>query len=262
MFCLKKVSFRVDSNDPILSTTALDCGYYKLLVVESGRPSFLNYMFIVFDESTRDAVVVDPGWESGFIVSLLELYRLKCRGILVTHTHADHINEAPDLSLACNCPIYLSSPEARYSGYKHRRLMLFDHGDSIECGSLICKAWVTPGHTQGSSCFYIGQRVFTGDTLFIEGCGLCSGSGGSVDQMFDSIQFLKSSLTDNDHIFPGHKYQLPIGQPFSYLKAKNIYIKMTHKEVFTSFCGRSTRGRNSPPAFDSVKNPHSRLVTF
>ncbi|WP_268964163.1 MBL fold metallo-hydrolase, partial [Paenibacillus sinensis] len=65
---------------------------------------------------------------------------------------------------------------------------------------------LTPGHTYGSACYLTSDHLFTGDTVFIEGCGLCDTVGGDPEQMFHSIQRIKSAINPMVQIFPGHSY--------------------------------------------------------
>ncbi|MBJ9579003.1 MBL fold metallo-hydrolase [Acinetobacter baumannii] len=235
---------------------------YEIAVVESGRDVFLNYMFILYDKKTNDAVIVDPGWDAKYLIGYINNHGLKCRGILITHTHADHVHEAAEVSSVLNCPIHMSSREANVSEYKHPNLETFSTNTEILCGSVRCFALLTPGHTSGTSCFLVGDKLFTGDTLFIEGCGLCSGPDGSVEQMYQSIQFLRSVIPDNVLVYPGHMYKEQLAKPFSYLKQHNFYLKMTDQKIFEAFCSRKVRNQKIPPKYGTAKALDTKIVVF
>ncbi len=246
----------------ITNTSFLALDSYEIAVIESGRDVFLNYMFILYDKKTNDAVIVDPGWDAGYLIGFINEHGLKCRGILITHTHADHVHEAAEISSALDCPIFMSSREASVSGYKHTNLKTFSENTEFMCGSIHCFALLTPGHTSGASCFLVGDKLFTGDTLFIEGCGLCSGPDGSVEQMFQSIQFLRFVIPDDVLVYPGHMYKERLAKPFSFLKQHNFYLKITDQKMFEVFCGRAIRNQKIPPKYESAKALDTKLVIF
>ncbi|MGL5759516.1 MBL fold metallo-hydrolase [Plesiomonas sp.] len=237
-------------------------GSYEIVVIESGRANFLNYMFIIYDEKTGDAVVIDPGWDALFIINYLNDHLLTCRGIFVTHTHADHVHAADEISMALDCPIFMSHQEVTVSGYTQANLITFSENTLIKCGSVVCHTLLTPGHTSGTSCFLIGHRLFTGDTLFIEGCGLCSGPDGSVNQMFTSLQFLLATIPDDVLVYPGHMYTEPLGQPFGKIKERNAYLRITNQKMFEFFCGRPARNQHKPPAFNTATVLNTKVVSF
>ncbi|WP_341667268.1 MBL fold metallo-hydrolase [Alcaligenes sp. SDU_A2] len=228
-------------------------GSCQLLVVESGRAAFRNYMFVVFDPQSRDAVVIDPGWDAVFLSNLLQEHGLDCRGLLVTHSHADHIAAASELAQLQGCPIYLSHIEAQVSGFRDPALRLTHGREWVYCGTLACQILPTPGHTSGSCCFLVGDCLFTGDTLFMEGVGLCSGPTGSVQDMFESLQRLKDCVPQDTRVYPGHQYLEPIGQCFGALKDKNVYLKIGNLKTFAMFCGRSGRNAYRPPPPSSAR---------
>lgn len=243
-----------------INQSTLGQGNYELAVIESGRTDFLNYMFITYDKKTGDAVLVDPGWDALFIIGFLKDRGLTCHGILITHSHADHIHAAAEIATALNCPIFMSRQEVTFSGYTHTNLTTFCDSEQLRCGSILCHALLTPGHTSGTCCFLVGNRLFTGDTLFIEGCGLCSGPDGSVSNMFYSLKFLRMVIPDEVLVYPGHMYTERIGQPFGRIKERNIYLRITNQNMFEVFCGRNVRNQHKPPAFETAKTLNTKVV--
>ncbi|MEQ5306304.1 MBL fold metallo-hydrolase [Providencia rettgeri] len=234
----------------------------KTIIVETGRPEFVNYIYIVYDELSLDCVIIDPGWGTEYIVNLLKKYRLSCQGILVSHSHLDHIGCASQLSNELNCPVYISKLEAKQFSYNHNSIIFIEDNIEIHIGSLKCYFWNTPGHTIGSLCFKIGDNIFTGDTLFIEGCGLSTEQGGSVEKLFDSIKFLSKNIKDTDLIYPAHLYNEQVGQPFFLVKEKNIYLKMSNFTTFKIFASRKLRDNNYPPSYHSVQNPSFNILNI
>ncbi len=205
---------------------------------------------------------MDPGWEADFLINLLAVNNLNAQALLATHIHADHIAAAARMADVLACPIYLSSQEISCSDYQHPHLKPFHHHEVIQAGTIECRVILTPGHTAGSTSFLIGERLFTGDTLFMEGCGLCSGPTGSMAQMYASLALLKSIIPDATKVYPGHLFTKPLGASFGSLKVDNFYLKINSQAVFNSFCGRLARQKNAPPPIGSVGLVVPGLVNF
>jgi len=234
----------------------------RLLAIVAGRSRLLNYAYIIFDPLNRDAILIDPGWDPGFILHVITGRELKLRGIFISHSHRDHWQAVPELAKALDCPVYISRLEAEASGIAETGWQLFDHGDVFIFGCICIHSLLTPGHTIGSASFLAGDRLFTGDTLFMEGCGLCAEPGGRLDDMFDTIQFLKDEIQSDVRVFPGHKYRSAVGQPFGELMRSNIYLRIQNRAIFDEFCGRKVRQSNKPPPFDTKILEPSRLIDF
>jgi glyoxylase-like metal-dependent hydrolase (beta-lactamase superfamily II) len=101
---------------------------------------------------------------------------------------------------------------------------------------------LTPGHTAGGVCYLIENNLFSGDTLFAEGCGYCSGRGADPRAMFHSLQLLKRTIAPQTLVFPGHSYgQLP-GQTFGSLLKNNIYLAFDDERKFVQFRMRGEWG--------------------
>jgi len=234
----------------------------QLLAIIAGRSRLLNYAYLVFDPIARDAILIDPGWDSDFIRHVIADKGFKLHGIFISHSHRDHWQAAPELAKALDCPVYISRIEAEASGIAETGWRLFEHGEVFIFGRISVHSLLTPGHTIGSACFLAGGRLFTGDTLFMEGCGLCTSPGGSLSEMFDTMQFLKGMVRHNVQVFPGHKYRSAIGQPFGELTRSNIYLRIQDRGIFGEFCGRKARQSNKPPSLDTNALEPPRLINF
>jgi glyoxylase-like metal-dependent hydrolase (beta-lactamase superfamily II) len=160
-----------------------------------------TYTYLVADPSTRLAVLIDPVREHverdlGLIAEL----GLELRYVLETHVHADHITSAGALrerTGALTCASTLGAPciDGR----------LVD-GDRLSLGELAISVLGTPGHTDDGLAFVIGNAVFTGDTLFVRGCGRADFQNGDAGQLYDSIQKL-FALPPSTIVYPGHDYR-------------------------------------------------------
>ena len=218
-----------------------------MIAMKAGRMSFPNYVYTVFDSDTRDAVIVDPGWEGEALLAAIGALGLKVRGVLLSHSHADHVAEASVISAKAECPVFMSRDEVDATGFDCDRLQLVDSETPINLGSVECRPILTPGHTVGSVCYSIGSRLFTGDTLFMEGVGLCTTPDGRPADLFRSLEKFRNTIAEETRVYPGHKYTLELGLTFTALKKSNVYMQLTREAAFLSFCERSVRKRNTPP---------------
>lgn len=204
-----------------------------------------NYNYLVVDPGSSQAVIVDPAWEIEKIDQALADAQAALSGILVTHSHPDHIHLSKPLAERYGCPIWMSKSEIAASGFSAAQLIGIDSG-SWTVGQMTIEAIITPGHTPGSTCYLIGQNLFTGDVLFAEGCGMCA-DVQAAHSMFASIQRLKSRLQPETRIFPGHSYGQPPGLTMSELRRINIYLQFSDKHSFAAF--RLRRGQDKARIF-------------
>lgn len=208
-----------------------------------------NYNYLVMDDISKDAVLIDPAWELDTIESALSEHHANLKGILVTHSHPDHVNLCGTLAERWEVPVFMSKTEVNYYNYSCTGLVADDSEDPFTCGTLRVIPHFTPGHTKGSVCYQIDNALFTGDTLFIEGCGMCVGKGASPYEMFNSLQKLKRKLATDTLIFPGHSYGQPCGKPLQFLLDNNLYLQFDNTETFASFRMRKPKNKANFFAF-------------
>lgn len=147
-------------------------------------------------------LVVDPG-ECRAVLKVLESSALELTTVLVTHHHVDHVGGVLELKNKTACEV-IGPKEPRIHGVDNHVV----DGDRIEIGSAVFEVMATPGHTLTSVCYYCADlegdgAVFTGDTLFVGGCGRLF--EGSAEQMYQSLTRL-SQLPDQTHVYCGHDY--------------------------------------------------------
>jgi hydroxyacylglutathione hydrolase len=192
-----------------------------------------NFSYVVTDPGSRRAVVVDPAWQMEKVEDALAVAGAVLCGILVTHSHPDHIHLAAPLSERHGCPIWMSEREIELSGYRAPRLRSCGSGPRY-IGAMQIWPVATPGHTPGCLCYLIGDNLFSGDVLFYEGCGMCPDME-SAHTMFRSLQYLKRLLKPSTRVFPGHSYGMPPGQQFAQLLRDNLYLQFSSAESFAAF---------------------------
>lgn len=147
------------------------------LVIRTTNESFINFCYIIYDKYSKEGILVDPSWEPDKINQLLYKHEIIIKHILLTHHHFDHINLSDYYSYTTNAPAWISLKEHEYYKPKLNNVELFKNNEEIHFENYSCVTIVTPGHTAGSSSFKINNHLFCGDTLFPEGCGICTNLG-------------------------------------------------------------------------------------
>ena len=193
-------------------------------------PASSTYTYIVFDETTRDAVIIDPVDEQvERDLALLRQYGLKLLWTVETHAHADHITSAG--LLAEHTGAQTAAPQA--CGIVTAALQLVD-GQVLHFGGESMMALHTPGHTAGSMSFVWRDHVFTGDTLLINGCGRTDFQSGSAEAMYHSLTQVLFKLPDATTVWPGHDYQGRTHSSISAERTGNARVAGKSLEEFTA----------------------------
>lgn len=206
--------------------------FYQL---KSSKHNLINCCYFIVNEKNRNAIAIDPAWDTNKFETIIDHHKIDTISVLLTHHHKDHIDLAEFFALKYNSNIYMSAKEIAYYGYHCKNLLPIESESAFILGGIKVIPILTPGHTVGSTCYLIEKHLYTGDTLFIEGCGMCTGKGGNPEAMFDSLNRLKKILALDDRIYPGHHYHAEPGQSFSYLLQSNIYLHFNDKEQFIKF---------------------------
>lgn len=208
---------------------------YEVHILKAAFERHKNYIYIIVDKVTRDAAIIDPAWDLKAICNLLGVIGAQLTVILLTHSHFDHIDLVEPLLNMFHPKVYMSAKEIRYYQFNCRNLNPFQHLNKIRLGYTDITCILTPGHTTGGACFLLPDSIFTGDTIFIEGCGICIRKGGSPDKMYESIQYIKTTVNHAVRVYPGHSFGKKPGYRLSYLMENNIYFLLDNKDMFISF---------------------------
>jgi len=165
-------------------------------------PHSSTYTYLLFDENSREAVIIDPVDEQlERDLAKLREYGLKLLWSVETHAHADHITSGG--LLAEHTGARTAAPAGCHIGTAAVQLK---DGDVLRFGGEQIEALHTPGHTAGSMSYVWRDHVFTGDTLLIGGCGRTDFQSGSAADLYRSLTQVLFALPDETIVWPGHDY--------------------------------------------------------
>ncbi len=176
--------------------------------------------YIIYDSTTLEAIVIDPGDEEKVLIKYIDKNNLKPIGIILTHYHHDHIGAADEVKKKYDSPIYahkkevegLKNPEYNRSMINRRKNIsvipdeVFSEGAIISVGKVHLEVIHTPGHTPGGICLKVKDSniIFTGDTIFSDDLGRTDLEGGSEEMLKKTITNKVSKWKDDIIIYPGH----------------------------------------------------------
>ena len=212
----------------------------KRLQVKTPQVGLLTNSYIICDEETKEAMVIDPGGEPEKIAEVLDILGANLKYIFVTHCHADHIGGIAELKKLKGGKILISRDDSE--GLYNEEINLayiinmekpeleadsrVDDNDLIHIGNIEFKVIATPGHTKGGLSLYSEKEklVFTGDTLFSGTWGRTDLPTGSFVEIITSITERLMTLPDHTIVYPGH------GKITMIQDEKNIYLELREKD--------------------------------
>ncbi len=164
-----------------------------------------NFVYLIGDKKKKECAVVDPAWDVDAILKTAEKDGMKVVAGILTHTHFDHSNGVEDLVQKTGVKIYVHENEAKFLKDVKDHIIETREGFKLKIGDMELAFLHTPGHTEGAQCILVGDKLVTGDTLFVGACGRCDLPGGDEKKILQSLKRL-ASLEGSLQVFPGHAY--------------------------------------------------------
>jgi len=209
----------------------------------------VNFMYLIGDRETGEAVVVDPAYDPQGLVDVLAADGMTLTGVLATHYHPDHVGGnmmgysiagIAELLEVVSVPIHVQDAEAdlvrKVTEVAEGDLVRHASGDVVQVGAIEIELIHTPGHTPGSQCFYVDDRLVAGDTLFLEGCGRTDLPGGDPRQMYESITQRLARIPDEATLFPGHLYAPQASASMGHTRGSNyVFAPKTPEQWMAMF---------------------------
>ena len=191
-----------------------------------------NFTYIVEDEDTNEAILIDPSWELLELELIIKRNNLKIKYIVNTHHHFDHTLGNEAMAESTKAPII----QHEASELKHD--IAVKDGDFIEFGNSKLKVLHTPGHSKDSICLIGDGKIFSGDTLFVGNCGRIDLPGGSAKELYHSLFDVLYSLDDNLVMYSGHNYGPSETSTIGQEKITNLVMQKRTEQQFVEMMGQ------------------------
>lgn len=189
-----------------------------------------NFTYIVADEDSGDAAIIDPSWDLDDVFHALKKNGLKAKYVINTHTHFDHVLGNEQVAEVTGAKII------QHENSKLQKDIAVKDGDTIEVGSIKMKVMHTPGHSKDSMCLILDdQLIFTGDTLFVGNCGRTDLPGSDPAEMYHSLFDKLAGLDEKLVVYPGHNYGPTPTSTIGNEKKTNYVLQPRSKQEFLGF---------------------------
>lgn len=190
-----------------------------------------NFSYIIADENKRVAAIVDPSWDLEKMYSILEAKKWRVTMIINTHNHFDHVLGNEQIASRTGARI----AQHQDSNWEGKYDSITD-GEQIPLGDTVIKVLHTPGHSKESISLLVNDEfIFTGDTLFVGGCGRVDLLGGDVNDMYDSLYNKVLQLNEDLIVYPGHNYGSSPWSTIGKEKKNNPALQFRSREEFVRF---------------------------
>ncbi|MEP7028384.1 MAG: MBL fold metallo-hydrolase [Candidatus Eisenbacteria bacterium] len=226
----------------------------------------INFAYLVADDVTRQAVLVDPAWDVDGLVARVESEGYTLTGVLATHYHQDHVGGeifgmsieglARVSALRPNARIHVHAAEAagvaEVTGVPDADLVKHQGGDTLTLGSVRIDIVHAPGHTPGSACYVVSDptlgadapggvrapALVSGDVLFVGACGRVDLPGSDPDEMYRTLTQRLDKLPGGAVLYPGHDYGATPTSTLASEQASNPYMRVPSLEEWRRLMGR------------------------
>ena len=199
----------------------------KVYQIEVGNMQ--NFTYILEDEDTETALVLDPSWDIEKIQEVIEKNNLKVKYIVNTHHHFDHTIGNEALAKITNAKII------QHNASTLKNDMTVSDGDKIKFGNSELIVFHTPGHSKDSICLVGDKKIFSGDTLFVGNCGRVDLPGGSAKELYHSLFDIICKMDEKLDLYPGHNYGSSPSSTLGKEKKTNFVLQPRTEQEFLEF---------------------------
>ena len=191
-----------------------------------------NFTYVVEDDETSEAIVIDPSWDLDEIEQVIKRNDLKIKYIVNTHHHFDHTLGNQAMAESTGAPIIQHEESELDNDIKVK------DGDVIKFGNSELRVYHTPGHSKDSICLVGDGKIFSGDTLFVGNCGRVDLPGGSAKELYHSLFDILYALDDNLELYCGHNYGHAKISSIGKEKTTNLVMQRRSEEEFLQMMGQ------------------------
>ena len=194
-----------------------------------------NFVYLIGDREAKECAVVDPAWDVEAVLRQAREDGMTVRHALVTHGHYDHVNGLPELLEKTDAQAFINEKEVEFFKISRSNVKPVRSGETLQIGEIVIRFIHTPGHTPGSQCFHVENRLVSGDTLFINACGRCDLPGGDPAEMYRSLTQRLMKLDEGTMLLPGHNYDERPSSTLGQERRTNPYLKFSSLEAFLNY---------------------------
>jgi hydroxyacylglutathione hydrolase len=199
----------------------------KSAVLQIAVGKMANFTYIVADEESGEAAVIDPSWDLDKIFQTLKKNNWRAKYIINTHTHFDHVIGNEQMAEVTGAKI------VQHKNSQLEKDIAVSDGDTIKIGNIRLRVLYTPGHSKDSICLlFDDQFILTGDTLFVGNCGRVDLPGSDAKEMYDSLFNRLAKLDENLILYPGHNYGPTSTSTIGHERKTNYVLQPRSKQEF------------------------------
>ncbi|TBR26245.1 MAG: MBL fold metallo-hydrolase [Candidatus Nitrosotenuis sp.] len=192
-----------------------------------------NFTYVLEDEQTSEAIILDPSWDLDEVKRIIEKNNLKIKYIVNTHHHFDHTLGNESMAKETGAKII------QYSTSTLKHDLSVSDGEKIKFGNSELDVLYTPGHSKDSMCLVGDGKIFSGDTLFVGTCGRVDLPGGDARDLYHSIVDTLRKLDDSLLMYPGHNYGTTPTSTIGEQKRMNLVMQPRTEQEFLEMMGIS-----------------------
>src|SRR3989337_954417 len=191
-----------------------------------------NFTYLLEDEDTGEAIVIDPSWDLPDVIQTIERNNMKVKYIVNTHYHFDH---------TIGNDFMVKSTGAKIIQHKESAIkndMKVSDGDKIKFGNSEITVFHTPGHSKDSICLVGDDKIFSGDTIFVGNCGRVDLPGGSAQELYHSLFDILYKMDESLVLYSGHNYGSTPISTLANEKKSNFVLQKRSEQEFVELMGQ------------------------